>query len=146
MTFFAVALLTDNNSASAQPDSGTKIGIVSTKYGQVLGVKGEIYEDVTIFKGIPYAAPPIGELRWKPPQEPKPWQSVRNCDKYAPAALQNFGLVKTDLTIYGKEFYYDGLPEASEDCLYLNVATAATSSNEKRPVYIWLHGGGLGAG
>jgi para-nitrobenzyl esterase len=145
MVFLAGALLAVWNIASAQSNSGTKIGIVSTKYGKVLGVKGLLYEDVTIFKGIPYAAPPVGELRWKPPQEPEPWQSVRNCVTYAPAALQNIEMKKTDTSMYTKEFYWD-VPAESEDCLYLNVATAAVSAIEKRPVFIWFHGGGLGAG
>ena len=144
--FLAFALLAACNRAPVQSTSGSKLDIVSTKYGQVRGAKGTLHADVTIFKGIPYAAPPVGDLRWKPPQEPAPWQSVRDCVTYAPAALQNFGLAKTDVTIYGKEFYYDALPKTSEDCLYLNVATAATSAEEKCPVYIWLHGGGLGAG
>ena len=55
--------------------------IVSTKYGQVRGV---IEEDVLLFKGVPYAAPPVGELRWKEPQDPAPWQGVRDCDTYGP--------------------------------------------------------------
>ena len=142
----AFTLFTENIGAEGKSDSGTKIGIVTTKYGHILGVKGKMYQDVTIFKGIPYAAPPVGNLRWKPPQQPEPWQSVRNCDTYAPAALQNFGLALSDVTMYAKEFYYGGLPEASEDCLYLNVATAAAFADEKRPVFIWFHGGGLGAG
>mgnify|MGYP000847065924 FL=1 len=62
------------------------IDIVSTKYGQVSGV---MEEGVLNFKGIPYAAPPVGELRWKPPADPAPWEGVRVCDAYGPRAMHS---------------------------------------------------------
>ena len=115
------------------------IDIVSTKYGQVSGV---MEEGVLNFKGIPYAAPPVGELRWKPPADPAPWEGVRVCDAYGPRAMQPIfnGL---GMEPYASDFYYIGYPERSEDCLYLNVTTDARSADEKRPVYMWFHGGGL---
>lgn len=115
------------------------IGTVKTKYGLVKGVEftGE-YEGNTLFKGIPYAAPPLGELRWRAPVDPAPWEGVRNCDTYGPAAMQ---IILNNNHAY--EYYFSGIPEVSEDCLYLNVATGAQKAEEKRPVYIWFHGGGL---
>ncbi len=116
------------------------IGIVQTKYGKVSGVPLEgKYEGITEFKGIPYAAPPVGDLRWKPPVDPAGWEGVRACDTYGRAAIQNFSKMEPNI----QDFYYRGHPEMSEDCLYLNVATPAAASGEKHPVYIWFHGGGL---
>ena len=116
------------------------IGIVQTKYGKVSGVPLEgKHGGITLFKGIPYAAPPVGELRWKPPIDPAPWDGIRACDIYGRAAIQNFSKMEPNIS----DFYYRGHPEMSEDCLYLNVTTGASSPGEKRPVYIWFHGGGL---
>lgn len=115
------------------------IGIVQTGSGPVRGVEFDgKYSGITLFKGIPYAAPPVGDLRWKAPQDPEPWTDVRVCDTYGPAAVQT---LLTDR--HAKEYYFNGLPEVSEDCLYLNVTTGAEKAGEKRPVYMWFHGGGL---
>ena len=123
------------------------IGIVETKFGRVSGVPSDRpeYEGITCFKGIPYAAPPVGELRWKPPVDPAPWEGVRVCDTYAPMAYQIMGS-GIGFEPWGTDFYYMGHPKASEDCLYLNVVTGASGSGEKRPVYMWFHGGGLNTG
>lgn len=116
------------------------IGIVQTKYGKVSGVPLEgKYEGITQFRGIPYAAPPVGDLRWRPPVDPASWDGVRVCDTHGRAAMQNY----TEFEPNYSDFYYRGHPEMSEDCLYLNVTTGAVSPGEKRPVYIWFHGGGL---
>ena len=121
------------------------IGIVGTKYGKLQGVELDgKYEGITLFKGVPYAAPPVGRLRWAPPEEPEPWAGVRLCDAYAPACVQKLkydnilGSVVSD-----DDYYYMGPPEMSEDCLYINICTGAQAAGEKRPVYIWYHGGGL---
>lgn len=115
------------------------IGIVTTRQGRVEGVEfdGE-YAGITTFRGIPYAAPPVGERRWRPPEEPQAWDGVRRCDSYGPAAVQTFLHDR-----HAKEYYYTGTPVCSEDCLYLNVTSGAVTAGEKRPVYIWFHGGGL---
>jgi para-nitrobenzyl esterase len=115
------------------------IGVVETRHGRVRGVEldGQ-YQGVTLFKGIPYAAPPVGLLRWAPPADPVPWGRVRTCDEYGPAAVQKF---LTDN--HSKEYYYLGTPPMSEDCLYLNIATGVKPAGELRPVYMWFHGGGL---
>lgn len=116
--------------------------IIHTKYGDVTGIAEP---SMTVFRGIPYAAPPVGPLRWKPPQEPFPWTGVRHCDRYAPMAIQAFPPAE-QFEPYHKDFYFMGYPESSEDCLYLNVYTSADLLDSGRPVYLWFHGGGLSTG
>lgn len=115
---------------------------VSTKFGQVSGV---VEEDVLVFKGIPYAAPPVGNLRWKAPVDPASWEGVRKCDTYGPRPVQPTagGLF---FEPWASDFYYMGYTAYSEDCLYLNIATDAKNADEKRPVFMWFHGGGLSSG
>lgn len=115
------------------------IGVVKTRFGLMKGVECDgLYEGVTIFKGVPYAAPPVGELRWRPPADPESWEGIKCFDTFGPAAVQIF--LKGN---HGQEYYFGGVPECNEDCLYLNIATGAESPEEKRPVYIWFHGGGF---
>ena len=123
------------------------IGIVTTKYGKLSGIVSENprYADITYFKGVRYAAPAVGENRWKAPQDPEPWEGVKICDTFGPRAMQpTMGMLAAEP--YASDFYYEGYPEVSEDCLFLNIATGAQSSDEKRPVFLWFHGGGLGGG
>jgi para-nitrobenzyl esterase len=102
-------------------------------------ISGTMDSDVRVFRGIPYAAPPIGDLRWKPPQPVELWQGVRDCAEFC------FSCVHVpyppDSLWTGPE--WDDPAEQSEDCLHLNVWTAATSPDEKRPVMVWIHGGSL---
>jgi para-nitrobenzyl esterase len=109
---------------------------VTIKSGRIVGLFLGGNKDVRVFKGIPYAAPPVGRLRWKPPQPVQPWQEDRDCTKFGPACPQPdlFGPLGFKPERFG------------EDCLYLNVWTAAKSADEKRPVMMWIHGGGNVAG
>lgn len=88
------------------------------------------------FKGIPFAKPPVGNLRWKEPQSPKNWAGIRKADHFGPQAMQR--PIWSDMI-----FRSDG---TSEDCLYLNVWAPAKTANEKLPVLVYFYGGGLIAG
>jgi para-nitrobenzyl esterase len=100
-------------------------------------VQGMIEDGVTIYKGIPFAAPPLGGLRWRAPQPAASWTGVRNADKFAPACMQ----VPITFEALGME----KVP-VSEDCLYVNVWTPAKSPREKLAVMVWIYGGGFTAG
>ena len=96
---------------------------------------------VTVFRGIPYAAPPVGELRWKRPQPVVKWEGIRMADTFGPICWQLGNAVGT---FYGNEFYWKDQPQQSEDCLYLNVWTrtkAVRRPKKKLPVAFWVHGG-----
>ena len=96
---------------------------------------------ITAFKGIPFAAPPVGENRWRAPQPAENWDGVRDCYRFAPISVQDTPGVGTD--IYCREWHVDPDIAMDEDCLYLNVWTPAKSADEKLPVYVWFFGGGL---
>ena len=114
--------------------------IADTEYGKVRGIEAADPR-ITAFKGIPFAAPPVGENRWRAPQPAKPWEGIRDCFRFAPISIQDTPGVGTD--IYCREWHVDPDIEMSEDCLYLNVWTPAKKADEKLPVVVWFFGGAL---
>jgi len=105
-------------------------------------IEGYLSDGVTIFKGVPFAAPPVGELRWKAPQPVVPWKGIRKCSTNPPSAMQ---AKPVPFMMWTKEFMAPMEP-LSEDCLYLNVWTAAKKQSEKLPVIVWIHGGAFTGG
>jgi len=99
-------------------------------------VEGKTDGKVKAFLGIPYAAPPVGDLRWKPPQPAAKWSGVRQTSEFGHHCMQG--------TVYGPPDFPDSGP--SEDCLVLNVLAPVTRESGKLPVMVWIHGGGLAAG
>jgi len=112
-----------------------------TEAGMVSGVTNST-GDITAFKGVPFAAPPVGGLRWKAPQPAKHWDGVKKCDAFGPSPMQ---AKPTPFMVYTSEFLIPEKP-ISEDCLYLNVWTGAKSKAEKRAVFVYIYGGGFSSG
>ena len=92
-------------------------------------VQGTVQEGMSVYKGIPFAAPPVGDLRWKAPQPLQPWDTVLSATSFSKSPIQAFNM-----------------PGGSEDCLYLNVWSAAKTPGDKLPVMVWIYGGGFAMG
>ena len=118
------------HSVIAQPDVPPR---VETAYGTLEGAEDS---GINVFRGVPFAAPPVGDLRWKAPQPVEAWDGVRKADKFGPQAMQRPFF--SDMV-----FRSDGM---SEDCLYLNIWTPAVSGDERLPVLVYFYGGGLFTG
>ncbi|HEY7511700.1 MAG TPA: carboxylesterase family protein, partial [Vicinamibacteria bacterium] len=99
-------------------------------------VQGSAIADgaIRVYKGIPYAAPPAGEHRWQPPRPAAPWSGVREATAFGPRCVQ--GQIFPDIVF----------TDLSEDCLSVNVWTPARAAGDRRPVMVWIHGGGFQAG
>lgn len=117
--------------------------VLTVEGGQVIGMLTPS-EGIIAYKGIPFAAPPLGDLRWKEPQAVVPWEGVKRADKYGDAASQ---ITWDPQSFYGREWRASGSVPFSEDCLYLNIWTpAAGKTGKKLPVAMWIHGGGYREG
>lgn len=114
--------------SGATPAMAAMTRPVRTQSGLVSGVPSPRDAGITAFEGIPYSAPPVGALRWRPPRPVAPWPGVRKADHFGPICPQPHG--------------QPGQP-MDENCLYINVWTGASSSSERRPVMVWIHGGGF---
>jgi para-nitrobenzyl esterase len=118
------------NAASGRP--------VEVSGGVVSGTASDLDPAVAVYLGIPYAAPPTRQLRWRPPAAVKPWEGTRAADSYAPGCPQVFR---------GPDSYFGpGADRIDEDCLYLNVWTSTEDAAAGLPVMVWIHGGALTRG
>lgn len=110
---------------------------VRIESGSISGTAGQRPE-IRVYRGIPFAAPPVGDLRWKAPQPVAPWKGVREAKEFGSNCLQK--------PYPAGSVYASQLPKINEDCLYLNVWTAAKTPAERRPVMVWIYGGGFTRG
>src|SRR5882757_7652299 len=101
-------------------------------------VAGSTEDGIAAYKGIPFAAPPVGENRWRDPVPVTPWSAVKQATVYGPNCPQP---ARTDMGVNARS-----KAATAEDCLYLNVWTPAASADEKLPVMVWIYGGGFVAG
>ena len=129
-----LVLLTGIGAGCAAPDRPLQL-----EGGAITGVPGTD-PAVTVYKGIPYAAPPVGDLRWQAPQAPASWDGTLAADTFSDACVQDLQRSRAPWT---EPFMHQG--DASEDCLYLNIWTTA-GSGEARPVLVYIHGGGFNEG
>ena len=136
-TILLVSLLAGltNSCSTESTKANTVTDPIKIDTGYISGtIIGDVGKEVRIYRGIPYAAPPIGDLRWKPPQPALSWPEIRECTVYGNSSPQR--TIPVDLS---------DMP-LNEDCLYLNVLTPAKKAAENLPVMVWLHGGGYEMG
>ncbi len=113
--------------------------VVQTTSGKVAGY---IEEKVEVYKGIPFAEPPVGDLRWKAPQPVTAWKDVKTCTVFSASPMQ---ADPKPFMVWSKEYLIPEKP-ISEDCLYLNVWTSNSKSKTKKPVFVYIYGGGFQSG
>ncbi len=128
--FFSCSISKDQKEKILEVDGGKISGLFNDTTG------------IHIFKGIPFAAPPVGDLRWKAPQPVKSWEGVKKCDAFGPSPMQ---AKPAPFMFWSSEFLIPEEP-ISEDCLYLNVWTKALKKSEKLPVLVYIYGGGFQSG
>ncbi len=136
-----------NGVSSTQEVPSVGLGDIRIRGGLISGIPSDT-QGVELFKGVPFAKPPVGALRWKAPQDldENAWEGVRACDTNPNRAYQSINGNPPGTSFWGDEFYYDERPEASEDCLYMNIYTPAKTGSEKLPVLLNIHGGGFNSG
>lgn len=137
--------------SAAYYDNPVKTEVMELNDGKVQGVYNKD-KTVEIFAGIPYAKPPVGDLRWKEPQDPDKWTDVRDCSKFMPKSMQptDNALMSSAVDIYAQkawhpDFKYHPLEPRSEDSLYLNIWKPNTSQTNL-PILVFYHGGSLTTG
>jgi len=109
--------------------------------GLLSGVAGATSPEVRVFKGVPYAAAPVGDLRWRAPRAAPKWDGVRKAESFAPICMQRSATANFPPNVGSHPAM-----QLSEDCLYLNIYTAAKSARDRRPVMVWIHGGAFTSG
>jgi para-nitrobenzyl esterase len=133
----ALAIWIGITAAGAMPTRAASAGdatVVRVESGSLRGAPSDRDASVRVYRGVPYAAPPVGALRWRPPLSAAPWDGVRDATSFAPPCAQVERPGRAGAAVLG-----------SEDCLYLNVWTTG-GAGDRLPVLVWIHGGGMRRG
>lgn len=129
-------------------DISKQTDVIELNSGKIQGIYNEA-GNVSLYAGVPYAAPPVGDLRWREPKDVKPWNDILLCNSFKPEAMQ-IRMPKFNRWVYNKYLNIKGSrtdkAPMSEDCLYLNIWTPANIGEEKLPVLVFYHGGSLLSG